>query len=192
MEVKPKIIWRILIITWMLIIFAFYKCASQELRIPDNEYFINRISAHYHFKETQANEVGLNYAIEAGYSGFVYALVGIESFQGLKGAKIGSNELKGYTDFHATIGFNLVSGYNEEWKYNAGIRLVKAYRGKLSQGYFRPFIGWEAGLSRDINEIITIGIRGTLDHRNDMEIFDWPVKNVFSSYLTLTFKIKQL
>jgi len=168
------------------------KTQGQALRFPDKEFLVTKLHTHYHFQDTPANTPGLNYAIEAGYSGKIYALLGFERFSALKGGVIDGVPLKGYTSFNGSIGLNLTHGYFEQWQYNAGIRLVKAYRGPLKENRFRPFIGWEAAVIHQFNNGLGLGVRGTLDNRQDQDIFNWNIENTFSAFFTITYKIIQL
>lgn len=178
----------------LLILFSATKAITQNngMRFPSKEYTVVKFHSHYHFKEDETNNKGLNYVIEAGYTGKIYALVGFEQFSALKGGEIEGKQLDGYTSFHGAIGFNLTHGHREQFKYNAGIRIVKAYRGPLKEKRFRPFVGWEGGITYQFKNGFGIGLRGTLDHRYDQDIFDWEVTHVGSAYLALTYKIKEL
>lgn len=177
--------------------------AQNEIRFPKEENLILRTSWHYHFKETEANHKGMNFEIAAGYSGAVYAILNYESFSGLKGGHVSNKTdikgnitkgdyLQGYTSFGGSIGVNLTHGYYEQHKYYVGIRLIRVYRGLISQGWHRHFIGFEAGTSIDITEDIAIGLRGTMDYRYDQEIFGWTVEWTPSAFITITFKLKEL
>jgi len=168
--------------------------SQNGIRFPETENFILKVSGHYFFKETDAHSPGLNYKIEAGYTGKIYALLGFESFPNLKGGMIDGKQLDGYFSFHGAIGFNLVHGYEEQWHYNAGIRpVIKAYRGGIDEGRYRTFIGWEAGVTWFINGgDLGVGLSGAIDNRKDQEIFDWPVEHKFSSFVVFIWKIKRL
>lgn len=166
--------------------------AQNGFRFPSTENSIVKLHTHYHFQETNANYQGLNYVIEAGYTGKIYALLGFESFNALKGGTIDNKKLPGYTSFHGAIGLNLTHGQREQWKYHAGIRLVKAYRGPLQENRYRAFIGWEAGITYQLTKNLGLGLRGTIDNRRDQDIFNWKINNVASAFFTLTYQISEL
>ncbi|MBD0822619.1 hypothetical protein [Aestuariibaculum marinum] len=170
------------------VLFCSNTYSQYHLRFPDTENFIIKTHWHYHFNETESNNPGLNYVIEAGYTGKIYALIGYESFSALKGAELDGLELNGYTSFHGAIGFNLTYGYHEQWNYNTGIRLVKAYRGPIREGFMRCFIGWEGGITYFFRNGFGIGLRGTLDYRYDQEVFGWKPEYILSSYFTVSKK----
>ncbi|MFV9549636.1 hypothetical protein [Algibacter sp. PT7-4] len=165
---------------------------NNKLRFPEKENLIVKLHTHYHFQETNANYQGLNYVFEAGYTGKLYTLIGFERFNALKGASINNVQLKGYTSFNAAIGLNHTHGIWEQWQYNAGVRIVRAYRGPLKENRYRHFIGWEAALTYQFKNGMGIGIRGTIDNRRDQDIFNWPVTNVASTFFTITYKLLKL
>jgi len=180
----------------LLIVLGISNVYSQEeeiqktgIRFPKEENFAVKASAHYFFEEKEANDQGLNYVLEIGYSGVMYALIGIEKFSALKGGEIDGKQLDGYHDYHAVIGFNLCHGINEQYKYNLGMRLVQVFRGSISEGHRREFLGLEGGVSLDITDRWAVGLKGVYDDRRDQEVFGWPAKHKFSSFVTMTFKI---
>jgi len=150
------------------------------LRIPEQEHWTLGVYADY--ADDKQGGYGIDYVIESGYSGFVEAKLGIESFEKLYG---------GYFDVHGAIGFKLVHGYDEQWQYYFGGRMAVVWRG--GEGAYRAVPGIEAQWKWYIGDgKIAIGVRWTFDHRYDMEIFNWPVVNVHSGFITVTYKIKSL
>ncbi len=165
---------------------------AQSIQFPKQEYLVAKLHTHYHFLETNANYPGLNYVFEAGYSGKMYAVLGFERFSALKGGVIDGKKINGYTSFNFSTGINITHGHRNQFNYNAGIRLVKAYRGPIKESRFRPFIGWEAAAIYQFKNRLGIGIRATIDNRQDQDIFNWKINNVFSSYLSITYNIIKL
>lgn len=172
--------------TTLLFMLLFTVAHTQSvLRIPEQEHLV--LNVHLDYAKTNNPETsayGLDYVIEAGYSGFVEAKVGIESFSKLPG---------GYFGFHGAIGIKMTAGYFEQWNFYSGIRLMKIYRtGPRLGKTFRAQAGYEAQITYDVSDIIYIGARYTLDERLDMQIMDWEPINVSSVFITIGFKIKDL
>jgi hypothetical protein len=151
--------------------------AQNGLRAPEDENWIFSMYADY--ADSKANGYGPDIGAEFGYSGFIEAKIGFETFPKLHG---------GYTDVHGAIGIKMVHGLWEQWNYYAGIRAIVVWRG----GAWRAQPGAEGQITYDLSDWFGLGIRGTYDKRYDMEIFDWPVKNVASAYLIVIFKLKRL
>jgi len=100
-------------------------------------------------------EKSINMTFEFEYvSNWGYIKPSIQIFPALEG---------GYIDTSAGLGLNLTSGYFEDWRYYGGIRLGHIFRG--NEGY--PLFGWEAGIDKKITDNFYIGLRGTLDWRED-------------------------
>jgi hypothetical protein len=173
---KLKIMKQLLVIPLMLI--GLLGTSQNGFRIPDDEHAIFSVYADY--ADSKVNGYGPNIGAEFGYSGFVEAKVGFETFPQLYG---------GYIDVHGAIGFKMVHGLWEQWNYYAGIRAIVVWRG--GEGAWRAQPGIEGQITYDLNDWFGIGLRGTYDKRYDMEIFDWPVKNVASAYLIIIFKLKR-
>ncbi len=166
---------QLLVIPLMLI--ALIGNSQNGIRIPTDEHFIVNVFLDY--ADDKQGGTGTNFVIEAGYSGFVEAKLGLESFSKLTG---------GYFDLHGAIGFKIVNGLKEQWNYYVGIRLAVVWR---NDGY-KPVPGLELQFTYDITDRWAFGVRYTNDHRYDMELLEWKVKNVSSAFVVLTYKIKRL
>ncbi len=124
---------------------------------------------------SSVKENGLDIVGEIEYDGPIYAKVGFESFSALTG---------GYYDFHYGIGLNFTSGYFNKLRYYVGFRQARVVRADT----WRLVNGLEAGINYNINEHLFIGLRATLDKRNDQEIFGWKPETKFSGFITLGYK----
>jgi len=90
-----------------------------------------------------------------------------------------------YTDTSVGLGLNLTSGYFEDWRYYGGIRLGHIFR--ENQNY--PLFGWEAGIDKRITEKLYIGLRSTLDWREDYLYSGANPKYKFNGSIRLTYKL---
>lgn len=178
--------------TTIILLFAAITIQAQGLRVPDQEHFIINVFADYAKAEpsNKNSKYGLNYVIEAGITSAISDLIGIEVKVGLENFP----QLQGgYFDAHAAIGIKKVFGYYEEWNYYAGIRLAKVYRtGPVMGKTYRCNIGWEGQIIYYPVKNIGIGLRGTIDGGNDMEIMGWAPKTRYGGWLVLQFKIFEL
>jgi hypothetical protein len=130
--------------------------SQNGFRIPDDEHAIFSVYADY--ADSKVNGYGPNIGAEFGYSGFVEAKVGFETFPQLYG---------GYIDVHGAIGFKMVHGLWEQWNYYAGIRAIVVWRG--GEGAWRAQPGIEGQITYDLNDWFGIGLRGTYDKCGDEE-----------------------
>lgn len=108
---------------------------------------------------SSVKEKGVDALIEVEYNWLLNIKAGIENFQALEG---------GYTSFTGGIGFNLTHGFQERFVYTGGIRLGVIHRGFLTEdsGSY-PLFGWEGQVNYRIAPNFIIGLRGTLDWRED-------------------------
>lgn len=120
-------------------------------------------------------EQGLDIGVEFGYEGVIYAKLQFENFEALQG---------GYTSFGAGIGGNFQQGNLKEY---AGVRLVpKVWR----NGSSNPIFGFEGGIDYWIDPALALGVRSTLDWREDMNLLEndtaiWRA----SGYIKITFNL---
>ena len=158
--------------------------AQTGFRAPEQEHFVLNVFLDYApTHNTEKSKYGLDYVIEAGYSGLVEAKVGIESFSKLTG---------GYFDIHGAIGFKMVSGRYEQYNYYAGLRLARVFRTGPKGKAYRYQNGFEAQFTVDITEDVYLGVRYTYDQRYDQEILGWEPTTQSSGFLVIGFKIKRL
>lgn len=177
----------------MILLISTIGVSQNEFRIPSDEHFIGRVSTFYYPTETSTHNKGLDLQMEAGYQGFVYSILGFETFSAMKSEGVTHGRtLNGMTTFHAVVGFNFTSGMYEEFDYHFGLRLVRVYRGAISENYWRTHFGFEFGFNFDLTDDFSLGAKGTIDKKRDKEIFDLRPTNEFKAFLTLTYKLKRL
>jgi hypothetical protein len=145
---------------------------SQSFRLNEKEYFT--ISASID-PGASIKERGLDIVGEIELVSVVYAKLGFESFSALKG---------GYTDLHYGIGLNFTSGYFETLRYYIGGRQGVVMRNGGSNLNF----GLEAGVDYNLNDDWAIGLRSTLDKRNDQKIFGWKAETKLSGFVRFCYK----
>lgn len=155
--------------------------SQNGFRTPEQEHAIINMFGDY--ADNKQGGYGFNVGAEFGYSGFIEAKAGFEIFPELYG---------GYTEIHGAVGFKFVHGYEEQWNYYVGVIAMKVWRTGNDGKAWRTQPGLELQWTYDIGEWFATGFRYTLVKRYDMEIFDWPVKNVNSVYLIMTFKLNKL
>ena len=146
--------------------------AQSNFRINDREFFTlsTSIDPYASYKEKGIDIVG-----EIEYVGKIYAKVGFESFEALYG---------GYRDIHGAIGINFVSGYNGEFRYYAGGRTAKVWRGDS----WKINYGLECGVDYTVSDSVFLGFRATYDKRLDQEIFRWNPENKLNFSVRAGFK----
>lgn len=150
---------KLLLVTLMLITQATFAQAPY-FRFNDIEFFTASTSID---PTSSIKENGLDVVGELEYAGLIYAKVGFESFSVL---------YQGYKDFHYGIGLNFTSGYFNKLRYYVGFRQARVVRDNT----WRINQGLEAGIDYNLNEHLFIGLRSTLDKRNDQEIQDSNLK----------------
>lgn len=156
-----------------LIIIIYLNVNAQGLRFPDKEFFTVSISAD---PKASINEKGIDYVGELEYAGKIYTKIGFESFSALQG---------GYTDIHCGIGANLTSGYFDQIRYYAGTRIACVFR---DNGHAINYC-LEAGIDYNISDSFFVGLRGTLDKRNDQKvIFNWTAETIPSAFIRIGYK----
>ena len=161
---------------YILLFFVSFGVYSQILRSKEKEHFI--ANAHFDWAKGN-NNYGLDYVIEAGYSGVIDAVLGIEHFPALYG---------GYFDVHGAIGKTFVSGNRDQLEWSGGLRLMVVWR----DAGWRAQEGFEAKFMYAITDDLSGGLRATLDNRRDMEIYNWSRIWVGSAFITFQYKIKLL
>lgn len=155
---------------------------AQGFRFIDKEYFTLSTSID---PTSSIKEDGLDVVGEIEYVGVVYAKFGFESFSALTG---------GYQDLHYGVGLNFTSGYFDTLRYYIGFRQARVVREDVFQGELTGVKAWridnglEAGIDYNINDNLFIGLRSTLDRRNDQEILDWTPETKFSGFIRLGYK----
>ncbi len=146
--------------------------AQSGFRINHTEYFTAGV---YLDPTASVKEKGLDVVAEIEYSGIVYAKAGFESFSVLTG---------GYKDIHYGMGINFTSGTFEKIRYYVGFRQAVVFRNGGSNANY----GFEGGIDHDISDNFFIGLRATLDKRNDQEIMRWTAENKFSGFIRIGYK----
>lgn len=151
-----------------------------QLTFSQNSFRINKMEyftlSTYIDPSSSIKEKGLDIVAEIEYVGTIYTKIGFESFSVLYG---------GYTDIHAGIGINFTSGYFENIRYYSGIRTACVFR----YGGYGINYGLESGIDYKISEKLFIGIRATLDIRNEQKvIFGWEPENKLSGFIRIGYK----
>lgn len=158
----------------LLLILVVQTSFSQNIRFNDKEYFTISTSID---PMSSIKENGLNIVGEIEYVGFIYSKVGFESFSVLTG---------GYKDIHGVFGVNLTSGYFETFRYYGGFRSSMVFRG----GSYAWNPGLELGVDYKLSDNFFIGLRSTLDRRNDQRIQDFSLipENQISGFIRLGYR----
>ncbi|GIZ08352.1 hypothetical protein [Flavobacterium sp. UMI-01] len=116
-------------------------------------------------------ESGLFIGAEIEYSGTIYTRLGISNFSVLQ---------DGYTEAIGGIGLNLTSGYFDNIRYYAGVRL-----GVIKRAMTNATAGVEAGIDFKISDKAFIGLRTSYDYRSDQKFYDYPNHMVGSGYIRI-------
>jgi len=145
---------------------------AQNFRFNKSEYFTISTSID---PVASIKESGLDIVGEIEYVGIIYAKIGMESFSTLTG---------GYSDVHYGIGLNFTSGYFDKLRYYIGYRQAVVFR----DGGHNLNYGLEAGLDYNLNDDWEVGLRTTLDKRNDQKILGWEVETKLSGFVRLVYK----
>lgn len=145
---------------------------AQELQFGDNESTNISISIE---PLSSINEESLNATFEFEYiCHFIYIKPSIQILPSIN-----------YIDTAVGLGLNLNSGYFEDWRYYGGIRLGHIFR--EDQNY--PLFGWEAGIDKKITEQLYIGLRSTLDWREDYLYSGANPEYQFNGSIRITYKL---
>jgi len=147
---------------------------AQNFRFNQSEYFTISTSID---PSASIKESGLDIVGEIEYVGVIYAKMGFESFSALTG---------GYSDIHYGIGLNFTSGYFDKLRYYIGYRQAVVFR----DGGHNLNFGLEAGLDYSLSDSWAIGMRTTLDKRNDQKIFGWKAETKLSGFVRVCYKFK--
>ncbi len=128
--------------------------AQNGLHFVDKEYFTFSVLVD---PGGSIKEKGLNLSAELELvSKWGYVKATTQVFPALEG---------GYIDLAGGLGLNLTSGYFDEWRGYAGIRLGTIFRGN----YQYPLFGLESGIEIPISSKFYIGAVITYDLRTDMK-----------------------
>lgn len=153
--------------------------ATAQLQFIQNEYVT--LSGHID-PSASVKEGGLHFGAEIQLvSHWKYVKAGFQSFNALEG---------GYLDYTGGFGVNLTSDIFEETRYYAGIRLGFIKRGFLdgeSQTY--PLAGLEGGFDYQLTDTFFVGLRSTIDWREDMMYSGANPKYVPSGFIRCGIKI---
>lgn len=161
------------ILTVILLVNVFLNF-GQNIKFNNKEYFTLSTSID---PSSSIKEKGLDILAEIEYVGLIYTKFGFESFSVLKG---------GYTDIHGALGINLTSGYFEKIRYYGGFRSSMIFRNRSYA--WNP--GLELGFDYQLSDNFFIGLRSTLDRRNDQKIQDYSLKpeNQISGFIRLGYR----
>ena len=143
--------------------------ANAQIRFVDKEYFTASIA----IDPNATIKDGLNLTGEIELvSYWKYIKVNCQVQPDLKG---------GYIDYAGSFGINLTSGYFDEWRAYAGIRLGHIRR----DIYGYPLAGLEGGIDYNIGKSAFIGLRTTYDHRSDFKYSGAEPGNVLSGSIRI-------
>lgn len=162
-----------LLVVGFLLIACLSFAQPPRFRFMDKEYFTVGVSID---PSSSFKEKGLDIVPEIEYVGPIYAKIGFESFSVLQG---------GYKDVHFGIGANFTSGYNHTFRYYIGTRHAIVFR----DGGYAWNQGLEAGIDYNLTDNFFVGLRSTLDKRNEQKIiFGWEPETKFSGFVRLGYK----
>lgn len=158
----------------VILLLNVFVCFGQRTKFNNKEYFTISASVD---PTSSIKEKGLDIVAEIEYVGLIYTKFGFESFSALKG---------GYTDIHGGLGVNVTSGYFDTFRYYGGFRSSMVFRN--SSYAWNP--GLELGIDYKLSDNFFIGLRSTLDRRNDQKIQDYSLKpeNQISGFIRLGYR----
>lgn len=153
--------------------------ATAQLQFVQNEYVT---LSGYVDPSASVKEKGINFGAEIQLvSNWKYVKAGFQSFNALEG---------GYLDYTGGFGVNLTSDIFEETRYYAGVRLGFIKRGFLDgESTTYPLAGLEAGIDYQLTDTFFVGVRGSMDHREDMLFTGADPSTVYSGFVRCGIKI---
>jgi hypothetical protein len=180
---------KLITIIALLLVSTLY--AQNKIRTPEKEHAFISVSGDY-AKTLNPNEskYGTDIVVEFGIKSAIGGLVGMEAKVGIESFP---KLVGGYFDIHGAFGFRMVHGYEEQHEYYIGGRLAKVYRtNPISGKAYRINPGIEAKYVFYIVKNIGLGLKYTYDKRYEMEIMDWNVKSVHSTFIIIEIKLFEL
>ena len=162
-----------------LLMISLLSTAQFGISLQKKEQFL--ISTHVDVGAS-IEENGMNQVLEFEYTGaFGYVKGGFEYFLG--------TPVTDYYEWHSAFGFNIVSGYNELFRFYSGIRLGRIYRPDYGEA---AFYGFELGGTIKLNNNLRLGLRATTDKRFDQDLLNDPIFWRNSGFITMTWTVKNL
>ena len=175
----------------MLALMSCMMANAQFFKIPQKERLFGQFRFDYaETKNPYEGKYGLNYGVEFGIRSYLPDVVGVEVWVGYETFR---ELVGGFSSFQAGFGLRSALDWDERLTVYGGIKFAKVYRTGPKGLAYRTNIGFETYIMYELFEDqLMVGLRGVIEERNDMDIFDWPVKNVKSVYVIISFNIFEL
>lgn len=166
----------------LLLVFTVQILQAQFIKPIDDEYTIINISIDPY---ASIQDKGINIITDVTLvSYFGYVKAGVQLFSTLVG---------GYYDIHGGIGLNQKSAlFGIDTRIYEGIKGGLIYRGESNEygkGVTYPLFGIDIGFDLNITDKSSIGLKSTLDYREDFKYSGAIPKYVPSGFIVYTYKL---